>query len=365
MAGLTLAAKLSQQGRPPVIVERAQAVQDGYALGLYPIGSCVLHGLGTYEKLEEQATAIERYELASSSGRVLQAFDLSALTGAIGPLFMVSRSNLLRILESSFARADLRRGVTVSSLVQHGDAVAVTFHDGTEELFDVVVACDGIDSPIRDLVFGPAKGYDSGWLLWTWWAEAKRFEPTVAREWWGAGCIFGAYPAPGQVMCAAGGPSALMRADGVRPLLQRHMLDLIEHVPVVGDAIDDLVDPYPWPMRDIRSDRWINRRVALCGDAAVGFMPTAGVGASYAIRTAAGLADELSKADAASVPLALELYEKRCRNVIERSQTDSRRLARVMFVRRPRLARARDELASRYPASRALGEIIGSAHQPF
>lgn len=58
------------------------------------------------------------------------------------------------------------------------------------------------------------------------------------------------------------------------------------------------------------------------------------------MRAAAGLADELSRADAAAVPLALELYEKRCRSVVERSQTDSRRLARVMFVRNPRLAQA-------------------------
>jgi 2-polyprenyl-6-methoxyphenol hydroxylase-like FAD-dependent oxidoreductase len=90
-----------------------------------------------------------------------------------------------------------------------------------------------------------------------------------------------------------------------------------------------------------------------------------GAGASYAMRAAAGLADELSRADAATVPLALELYQKRCRGVIERGQTDSRRLARVMFVRHPRLAWARDQLPRRYPAERALGEIIRSAHQYF
>jgi FAD-dependent urate hydroxylase len=229
----------------------------------------------------------------------------------------------------------------------------------------VVVACDGVESSTRQLVFGPANGYDSGWVFWTWWADAARFEPTVAREWWGAGYVFGAYPAPGQVMCGAGGPRDALSGDDVRSLVSDHIADLVNHVPLVGAAVGDIDDAYSWAMRDIRTERWVERRVVLCGDAAVGFMPTAGVGASNAMRAAAGLADELSRADAASVPLALELYEKRCRSVIERSQSDSRRLARVMFVGPKRLAWARDQLASHFPAKRALSEIVNSAHQPF
>jgi 2-polyprenyl-6-methoxyphenol hydroxylase-like FAD-dependent oxidoreductase len=332
---------------------------------LYPFGSCVLHGLGTYDDLVARSIVLERYEMASGSGRVLQAFDMSVITGAIGPLLMISRAELLRVLEVSCGAAELRRGVKVASLLQHPDGVDVRFDDGTIEGFDAVVACDGIESSTRKTVFGAAKGYDSGWLLWTWWVDPKRFDPTVTCEWWGAGWFFGAYPAPGQVMCAAGGPVGLFRVDDVRSLLQHRLADLISHVEVVSTAIFDLSEPYSWAMRDVRANRWVDRRVALCGDSAVGFMPTAGVGASYAMRAAAGLADELSRADAASVPLALERFQKRCRRVVERGQTDSRRLARVMFVRDPRLAWARDQLASRYPAERAMRAIIDSAHLPF
>ncbi len=365
MAGLTLAGRLCQQGRAPVIVEKAESIEGGYALGLYPVGSCVLHGLGTYEQLVEQALPLERYELASGSGQVLQSFDLSVLTGDVGPLLMIGRAGLLRLLESSCADAEMRRGVTVTSIAQDANAVEVTFDDGNTQRFDVVVACDGVESSTRQMVFGPAQGYDSGWVFWTWWADAARFEPTVAREWWGAGHVFGAYPAPGQVMCGAGGPKNAFSGEDVQSMVTNQLADLIDHAPVVGAAIGDMDNAFPWAMRDVRANRWVDRRVVLCGDAAVGFMPTAGVGASNAMRAAAGLADELSRANGASVPLALELYEKRCRSVIERSQTDSRRLARVMFVRPPRLAWARDQLASRFPAQWALSEIVDSAHQPF
>jgi 2-polyprenyl-6-methoxyphenol hydroxylase-like FAD-dependent oxidoreductase len=210
-----------------VIVERSASVEGGYAIGLYPLGSCVLHGLGTYKQLAEQAQVIDRYELASGSGRVLQRFDMSVLTRAAGPMLMISRPDLVCLLQASCTSAALRRGMTVTSLIQHPGAVEVTFSDGTTGAFDVVVACDGIGSPTRDLLFGPATGFDSRWVLWTCWADAGRFDPGVAREWWGARCLFGAYPAPGRVMCAAGGPADVLRGDDVRSMLQRHLSKLI------------------------------------------------------------------------------------------------------------------------------------------
>jgi FAD-dependent urate hydroxylase len=365
VAGLTLAARLCQQGRPPVIVERSAAADRGYAIGLYPLGSCVLHGLGNYDELARHAIALERYEVTSATGRVLQVLDTSVLTAAAGPLYMVTRQDLLRLLESSCTQAELRRGVTVRSLAQAPGDVMVTFGDGCVESFDAVVGCDGMYSTTRDLVFGPASGFESGWLLWTWWAGAGLFDPKVAREWWGAGSLLGVYPTLGQVMCAAGGPARTAGSADVRSLLRRQLATLCGTEPAVAAAVDELDHPHPWVMADRRCRRWVKHRIALCGDSAVAFMPTAGVGASAAMRAAAGLADELSRADAAAVPLAFERYEKRCRAFAEHSQAESRRLARVMFVRRPGVARLRDQVVRHYPASHAVRQIIASMHQPF
>jgi 2-polyprenyl-6-methoxyphenol hydroxylase-like FAD-dependent oxidoreductase len=365
VAGLTLGALLCRQERPPVIVERSASAADGYAIGLYPLGSCVLHGLGAYGQLAERSQVLARYELRSGSGLVLQSLDMAVLTGAVGPLLMVIRRDLVEVLEACCAPADLRRGVTVSSLTQHGGAVDADFSDGTSGRFDAVVACDGMSSLTREMVFGPATGFDTGWALWTWWTGGDLFDPQVAREWCGPGWFFGAYPAPGQVMCAAGGPAGVVGGDDPRPALQGRLAGLAGRNPAVAAALGDLGPAYKWPMSDVRASRWVQERVALCGDAAAGFLPAAGVGASNAMRAAAGLADELSRADAAGVPLALKLYQKRCRGVIERNQTESRRLARAMFVSNPLLASARDHIARRYPAKRALGHVTSSAHRPF
>ena len=154
----------------------------------------------------------------------------------------------------------------------------------------------------------------------------------------------------------------MMRAPTAK--LRELLRPLIEAVPFIGGATEAAQHAFRWPMRDVRSRTWVRGRVALCGDAAAGFLPTAGVGASNAMRAAAALADELWRADAATIPLAFELYEKRCRKTIEANQNDSRNLARVMFVRQPVLAWARDQIARRYPAERMLGQIIKSMHQP-
>lgn len=131
IAGLTLGGLLCRQERPPVIVERSVSAGDGYAIGLYPLGSCVLHGLGAYPKLAARSLVLARYELAAGSGRVLQSLDMSVLTGAVGPLLMLSRRDLVEVLEACCGPADLRRGVTISSLTQHEDAVEAEFSDGT------------------------------------------------------------------------------------------------------------------------------------------------------------------------------------------------------------------------------------------
>jgi 2-polyprenyl-6-methoxyphenol hydroxylase-like FAD-dependent oxidoreductase len=199
LAGLTLAARLCQQGRPPVVVERSKSTDAGYAIGLYPLGSCVFHGLGTYEQLAGQSVSVGTYELANGTGRVLQAFDMSVLTGGMQPMLMASRTDLVRLLETSCTTAEMRRGVNVTSIVPSAEFVDVTFDDATTERFDAVVGCDGIGSSTRERVFGAASGFDSGWVLYTWWVEPGRFDPGVVREWWGEACFFGLSPTSSHV----------------------------------------------------------------------------------------------------------------------------------------------------------------------
>lgn len=99
MAGLTLASRLCRRDRPSVVVERCpDGSGAGYALGLYRLGTCVLHGIRLYEALLKRGLVVDRYQLADASGRILQDVDMSRLTGEVGPMIMVERASLVPLL---------------------------------------------------------------------------------------------------------------------------------------------------------------------------------------------------------------------------------------------------------------------------
>ncbi len=143
IAGLTLAAKLRQQGRAPVVVEKAHEYTDiGYGIGLYPLGSCVLHGLGVYDNLVDRSLEVKRYEIADHTGEVLQSLDMSVLTNEIGPMYMFSRSALVDVLREACGDLPIRMGTTVPKIEQNGDTVQAVFSDGTVGEFDLVFSCE-------------------------------------------------------------------------------------------------------------------------------------------------------------------------------------------------------------------------------
>ena len=109
----------------------------------------------------------------------------------------------------------------------------------------------------------------------------------------------------------------------------------------------------------------LQRTLKLVGDAATGFLPTAGVGASNAIKSAQVLADELGRADASTVPLALSLWEERARAKVEANQAASRTLAKMMFVKGSTVAKARDLMLKHYPVDKVAKDIVKSNTEPW
>jgi 2-polyprenyl-6-methoxyphenol hydroxylase-like FAD-dependent oxidoreductase len=110
-------------------------------------------------------------------------------------------------------------------------------------------------------------------------------------------------------------------------------------------------------MADCRSKTWSNGRTVLLGDAAAAFLPTAGVGASAAMDSAAALADELSRADAKHMHYALELFEKRQRHRVETAEKNSRDLSKLMFINSAPGAWARDKLMEFYTLKHLIDDI--------
>ena len=247
----------------------------------------------------------------------------------------------------------MTHGATVTGLEQDAGRVRAVLTDGDAEEaaeFDVVVAADGMRSTTRALVLasGQVTGYDTGWGGWVGWTDpddaADRYD-----ECWGAGFFLGTYPVKGRVGVFAGGPRRDTVA-GPAAFVGRVRERLRAQDERLGHALEVVaedLDVHCWPMTDVRAATWSAGRVGLLGDAAAGFLPTAGIGAAMAMESAAVLGCSLAGATAESVPEVLRGFEARQRPRVEAAQRNSRVLARLVFRSSRPVAVARD-LASRF-----------------
>lgn len=339
IAGLTLAGLLRQRGIAPDIVERVPNFgRGGYVLGLHPLGSRVLHGLGVHRAFLARSEAAETYTIAGGNGRVIKSFDFHSLNEPFGEVRMLARGELLRLLARAAGDADVRMGVTVTAMALRGERVYVTTSDGKEADYDLVVGADGMHSQIREFVSPQTETFDSKWACEALWVERAAVPSSTVFEQWGSGRFVGFYPTPGKTGVIAAAPQRILRGERAEDRGARARRAFRRMRGPAREALasfaDDADEVFYWTLEDRRAKDWAKGRMVLLGDAACAFLPTAGIGASMAMESAAVLADELSRAGAAEIPLALANYERRRRKRVEAAQDDSRKLARWMFASR-------------------------------
>ena len=367
IGGLTLAGLLRRHGQNATVIERApDFTNTGYMLGIYPLGGRVLHALGLHEQYVAESQVTRTYSLWNSRGRHVKDYSFEDFAAEYGPYQMLSRGKLIELLLLSLGETEARTGTTVESLTQRNAEVQVRFRGGEEENFDLVVAADGMFSSTRAMVFGETPLRRTGWGGWIWWSDAEIEERDTVSEYWSTGSFLGVYPTLDRAGVFLGGPNANLQ-DADEQTMMSFAEEHFGHAEGVAPAVISSPKPerFYWELLDVRSPEWTKGRVVLLGDAAAGFLPTAGIGASVAMESAAALADELSRSDAKYVPLALTKFVKRRKRRVESAQSNSRSLARLMLTSSRATTIARDVLMRFYTMEQALKPIRKIMDEPL
>lgn len=363
IAGVTAAQLLRRDGRRPVLIERStDSPARGYMLALMPMVDAALDDLGVRDGYRAAGVPLERYAVHGRTGRLLRVESTAELMSRFGDYRGIARGALLDVLAG--AGAPVTYGATVASLTEAPDGVEVSLSCGgaTRRLtFDLVIVADGMHSDTRQLILAgaPVEWVDTGWGGWVVWAPGTDADTDLGEELWGAGNMVAMYPVAGELGVFLGGPRTdTAAAPGPFVAAMRRRLKTVNaRLDRAMAAVATDPDPYYWSLTDCRAPRWTTSRTVLLGDAAAGFLPTAGVGAGMAMESAWMLVRMLRHAD--RIPLAdlLRTYERAQRPRVEAAQDNSRQLAGLMFRRSRALAAAR-ELAIRFVSiQRALRPI--------
>ncbi|MPZ35090.1 MAG: NAD(P)-binding protein [Rhodospirillales bacterium] len=370
IGGMALAALLRRRGVTAELYERAANFDhSGYMLGLYPIGARVLHGLDLIDDFFATSERMETYTVCNGHGQEIHSYELGQMLDGFGYSGGIMRGELLTLLRKRCEDVPLHFGTSVTGFEQAGDKVEVKLSDGSTNRCDLLVGADGIHSAIRRQLAGELPDHETGWGCWVWIVRDTRRPPTAVVEHWGAGRFLGLYPIKGGLGVVAATPTRIMGpnavgGDGAR--VKAHFAVLGEGIADVMAALpDDLGQTFWWQLSDVRAKSWHQGHVALLGDAACAFLPTAGVGASMALESAAVLDDELGRTDARFLPGALARYEMRRKPRADSFQDDSRKLASMMMIESTELSWGRDQLMKFYTLDMLAKTIAQSLAKPI
>lgn len=361
IAGIAVAQLLRRDGLHPVLVDRMPGMtHPGYMLALMPTVDRAVVDLGVQERYRAASTPLAHYRFHSHHGHPLRTDALGEQLRVHGDYNGISRGALIDVLTAD--DCPVTWATTVAQVDEDGVA-HLADGDGASLAaapFDLVIGADGVRSRMRAVLGAAAPDVvATGWSGWVSWAE-DRGERGLGEELWGDGFFLGVYPVKDRLGVFLGGPDDDLAAgpaafaDSVR----RRVDALAPRLAASLDAVAADPDPYLWRLQDARTPRWVMPRGILLGDAAAGFLPTAGVGAGMAIESAWMLARMLAHADRGTLSAVLEAWERIERPRVEKAQANSRALAKLMFRRGAAIAWLREATMRLLSVRAALGPIL-------
>src|SRR5215472_2474174 len=126
IAGLALGRALRGSGFTVELIERSPVWRaEGGGIAVQPNGIRMLRGLGLDTEVERAGARIRRWGFCDEAGEILWESDLDALWDDVGPFIGIERMRLQQILVAGVEGVSRRLRISIQSLAQDGDRVAV------------------------------------------------------------------------------------------------------------------------------------------------------------------------------------------------------------------------------------------------
>lgn len=203
ITGLSLARRLDEMPHEYTLIERSSSWScDGAGICLPANAVAGLAKLGLKQALVESAHQVNAIHYVKPNGKVISSASLLDAPLNQQPFLALPRVKLLELLRSGMD-TKVKFGTTINKITHFDELVDVEFNDGTAELFDLVVAADGINSQTRQMAFETPQLEDLGVTNWRFLIsqDTHGLEPTYYL---GADSFFMRYPMPdNQVYCYA------------------------------------------------------------------------------------------------------------------------------------------------------------------
>ncbi|GAA5062494.1 FAD-dependent oxidoreductase [Erythrobacter westpacificensis] len=329
IGGLTSAIALRRDGHKVIVIEK-DPDWSVYGVGIIQQAN-VIRAMAELDLVDDYMAAgvpFNKVAIHAPDGTLVAEVPMPQLVEGYPASMGIGRPSLHKILgdRTISSGADVRLGVTAESIDDRGDDVQVTFSDGSEGVFDIVIGADGVYSDTRKAIMPDEAGPEfTGQAVWRY--NFPRPADLDALHAYNGPIGAGLVPINEELMYLylttpepenPWYPKEEL-AEAMRGKMRGHSAQDIRDM---ADAVTDNDGVVYRPLEGmmLRQD-WHVGRVVLLGDAVHATTPHLGQGAGLAVEDSIVLAEEIARHDTpeeAFTAFRNRRFE-RCRYIVDKS----------------------------------------------
>jgi ubiquinone biosynthesis UbiH/UbiF/VisC/COQ6 family hydroxylase len=365
--GLCFARALATSGLRIALLERqsldalAAPAFDGREIALTHHSARLLQALGIWQRIPPEAISALR-EARVLNGPSLYAMKIGHQDGGRNELGYLVSNDLIR--KAAFEAVQTSADITlltdsmVVSVNTDDEAAHLTLADGSRITAQLLVAADSRFSETRRAMGISASMHDFGRVMMVCAMEHEVAHQHVAWEWFDYGQTLALLPMNGMRASVV----VTMSAPEIEALMQMAEADFNLAIALrfhhrLG-AMRLLTPRHAYPLVTVYPDRFVGKRFALIGDAAVGMHPVTAHGFNFGLRGADNLAAEIIKAQSRGRDIAAAA-------LLRRYERAHRQATRPLFLATHAIAKLYSNDSAPARLLRAVSLRIGNRLTPF